>query len=58
MKKEILCKTCICAITCKDKQFCLCEPLFTYTERSECKDYIKGIPSTEEEWEDFQNGKR
>lgn len=59
MGKEVLCMTCLCWINCMGKNkephgFCLCEPLFTYTARTQCKDYIKGTPSTDEEWEDFQ----
>ena len=57
MKEEILCKKCICAVICADKQFCLREPLFTYTERVKCKDYAQGTPSTEQEWKDYHNGK-
>lgn len=51
---EILCKTCICAVLCKDKQFCLNEELFTYTAKTSCQDYIQGTPMTEQEYEDYQ----
>ena len=46
---EILCKTCAAWVDCKDKGFCLCENLFTYTARTKCSDYVKGTPITEEE---------
>ena len=33
--------------------FCICEPLFTYTEKLQCIEYEKGEPCTEEEWEAY-----
>lgn len=39
---------------CKPHGFCLYEPLFTYTERNHCNDYVEGKPTTEEEWEKAQ----
>lgn len=51
-----ICKTCVCWVDCKDKGFCLCEDLFTYTEKSSCKMYEEGTPITEEEYEKAQEG--
>ncbi|MBO7715810.1 MAG: hypothetical protein J6S85_19765 [Methanobrevibacter sp.] len=51
-----ICKTCSCWVDCKDKGFCLCEDLFTYTEKSSCKMYEEGTPITEEEYEKAQEG--
>ena len=61
MEEEILCKSCICWVDCGEKKgkahgFCLCRDLFTHTAETECRDYLKGKPSTEEEWENFQKG--
>lgn len=63
--KEVLCKSCLCWIDCDPKGrkgkpygFCLCRDLFSYTAETECKDYVNGTPSTDKEWEDYQNGKR
>ena len=52
-EKEILCKTCICWVDCKDRGFCLCEKLFTYTAKTECADYVNGTPCTEKEFDTY-----
>ena len=57
--KEILCKTCNYWVDCGEKEaeahgFCLLESLFTYTKRSKCRDYEKGKPMDEDEWELMQ----
>ena len=55
----MLCNKCMVWVDCGEKDgkphgFCLYEPLFTYTERNQCNDYVEGKPSTEEEWEKAQ----
>lgn len=32
--------------------FCLTEPLFTYTARTHCSDFIDGTPVTEKEFDE------
>ncbi len=53
---ETLCESCIAWVKCKNKDnseygFCLLRDLFTYTAETQCNDYIKGNPLTEEEYE-------
>lgn len=56
MKTEILCKTCNFWVDCshdgKLHGFCLMRDLFTYTCRRECRDYAKGTPMKEKEYEE------
>lgn len=59
MNNEVLCKKCVAWVDCGEKEnksygFCLQEPLFTYTARTECSDHIEGTPSTEQDYENFQ----
>ena len=63
MKKKVLCKSCIlwcdCGVKCgKPNGFCLCRDLFTYTARTECGEYQKGEPFTEEEFDRYFDGKK
>ena len=57
MDKPILCNSCYYYVVCnnKDSSFCLTYDLFTHTEKTECKDYIKGKPIREEDF-DRMNG--
>ena len=55
----VLCKSCIKWVDCSKNNnlpmgFCLCEDLFTYTEKLQCHEYVKGTPYTEAEWEMVQ----
>lgn len=63
MNEEILCKKCVAWVDCGEKDnkpygFCLQEPLFTYTLRTICSEHIEGTPSTEKDFENFQNERR
>ncbi len=55
---KILCKDCFCAVDCGGTYLCLMEPLFTYTSKKVCTDYKTGNPISEEEFEDYNNGKK
>ena len=57
MKKKVLCESCSYWVDCKrPTSFCLVEDLFTPTARTECPNWEKGVPITEEEWEKAQEG--
>lgn len=47
-----LCRKCNLWVDCGVKGFCLVRNLFTYTDKSECKDYAKGEPMKEKEYEE------
>ena len=47
-----LCRKCNFWVDCGAKGFCLMRDLFTYTDESECKDYAKGEPLKEKEYEE------
>lgn len=44
-----ICKTCIRWVDCKNKGYCVLEPLYTYTEKENCPDYVQGKPMKENE---------
>ena len=54
---SILCESCAYWVDCDSpSSFCLVEDLFTPTARTECPNWEKGVPITEEEWEKAQEG--
>jgi hypothetical protein len=44
-----ICKTCIRWVDCKNKGYCVLEPLYTYTKKENCSDYVQGEPMKENE---------
>ena len=52
---DILCRHCCHWVDCKTNGFCLDRDLFTYTEETECSDYLEGVPMTESEYEYVAN---
>lgn len=44
-----ICKTCIRWVDCKNKGYCVLEPLYTYTKKENCSDYVQGKPMKENE---------
>lgn len=54
--KEIVCTKCSCWVDCSRGEetygFCLTEPLFTYTAKTRCSDFIDGTPLTEKEFDE------
>lgn len=58
MKKDVLCETCNFWVDCtrednKPHGFCICRDLFTYTYETRCKDYAKGTPISEDDFENW-----
>ena len=51
MHGSILCHKCTLWVRCEKGGFCQVKPLFTFTEKEQCADYISGKPMTIKEWE-------
>lgn len=47
--KKNICKTCVRWVDCENKGYCVLEPLYTYTEKENCSDYVQGEPMKEDE---------
>lgn len=45
------CIKCLLWVKCDKGGFCQCRPLFTFTCREKCEDYIKGEPLDVKKWE-------
>ena len=56
MEENVLCYKCMYWVNCsrgrKKEGFCITEYLFTYTKKTECKDFMEGKPMTEKEFDE------
>lgn len=51
--KPILCHKCSLWVKCEKGGFCQCKPLFTFTAKLQCDDYLTGKPCKVRDWENM-----